>query len=112
MLLERYRIGLEEISKGYSRMNGKVGVLGDYLRVISRLYSELGKAITNENEENIKSIQDEIDKHQQFLNKVLSETEKKLGEDLLLWYQELSNSESRTSNKIWNEIKTFVESQN
>ncbi|MGM8216602.1 hypothetical protein ACLIA0_13665 [Bacillaceae bacterium W0354] len=107
ILIERHIVELDEIARGFSRMNGKVGVLGDYLKIQSRLYSELVQAVNERDDSKIISTQDEIDRHHQFLSRVLGEVEEEFGEDTYLWYQELSNSDSETSNRIWDEIQVF-----
>ena len=110
--LERYRGELEALTDGFSEMGGSISILGEQLRKLSDLYAELESAVENEeNSESISEIKEEIAAYKLFLTEVLSEVENDFGEDNLVWYRELSDSDSETSTRIWDAFKAFEEQQ-
>ncbi len=112
VLLERYKGELETLADDFSDINGKIGMIGDQLRTLSDLYSELENTMREtDDKENISEIREEIVKYQHFIVEILKDMENKLEEDKLLWYQELSNPDSETTNKVWDEFKTFEKLQ-
>ncbi|MCT8138403.1 hypothetical protein H1D32_11975 [Anaerobacillus sp. CMMVII] len=76
-------------------------MLGDLINHIPNQVSVLNENSRDEEKEMIKN-------RILFLNQILSEIETDLDEDPMLWYQEISNVNSKTSKFVEEQLKTVV----
>lgn len=104
--LERHRGELEANADKLNAMGGNMGVLGDQLHYLSKLYWNLAKAVRS-GAENTGELNEQIEGLRSFISDALKEINDNLGEDKVLWFTELSNTDSKTSIQFWKEFKAF-----
>ncbi|WP_142752198.1 hypothetical protein [Neobacillus piezotolerans] len=104
--LERHRGKLEANADKFNAMGGNMGVMGDQLHYLSKLYWNLAIAVSS-GAENTRELNEQIEGHRSFITEALKETNDHLGEDEMLWFNELSNPDSQTSKQFWEEFKAF-----
>ncbi|SOC15314.1 hypothetical protein SAMN05880501_10870 [Ureibacillus xyleni] len=107
VLLERYIDNLNELVKGYDRMNANVGIIGIQIKHLTEHYRELESNL--DEGKDIEIYKEEISMNIKFIRDVLTQVQSDLGHDKseILWYTELSNDETKTANYIWKEFKNF-----
>jgi hypothetical protein len=105
--LERHIGELQANSINFNKIVGYHRIISDQLQYLSTLYWDLAKAVNDKDNENIIELNNKIEEHRNFIIKVLKEVDKNLGENQILWYKELSNPNSKTSNSFWNKFKAF-----
>jgi hypothetical protein len=107
LLLERHIGELQANAINFNKIGGYYQIIGVQLQHISNLYWDLSTAVKNKDNDKIIDLNSQIEEHKNFIIKILKEIDKNLGENQILWYRELSNPNSKTSNLFWNELKAF-----
>jgi hypothetical protein len=107
VLLERHIGELQANAINFNKIGGQYQIIGTLLQHISNLYWDLSTAVKNKDNDKIIDLNSQIEEHKNFIIKVLKEIDKNLGDNQILWYRELSNLNSKTSNLFWNELKAF-----
>lgn len=104
--LERHRGELEANADKFNAMGGNIRVMGDQLRYLSKLYWKLAEAVSS-GAKNTGELSEQIEGLRSFSSDALKEINDNLGEDKVLWFTELSNTDSKTSIQFWKEFKAF-----
>lgn len=107
VLLERHIGELKANANNVYKIGGKLQIIGEQLHYISKLYWTLEEAVNDGDTEKIVRLHEEILQLRNFVIKVLKDVDGNLGENQIMWYKELSNPDSKTSKRFWDELVKF-----
>ena len=106
VLLERYIGNLNVLVKGYDDTDDHIRIFAIQIRHLSEQYRDLDSNIDKGKDTEIHK--EKISRNIRFIRDVLTQVQSDLGaESEILWYKELSNSETKTVKYIWTEFKNF-----
>ncbi|MFS0863833.1 hypothetical protein [Fredinandcohnia sp. 179-A 10B2 NHS] len=107
VLIERFIGELISNAHNFTEMGSELRIIGDQLLYLSSLYADLRTAINNVDNDGIVKLNRQIEVHRNFIIYILKKTDNTIGENQLVWYKELSNYDSKTSNLFMKELKEF-----